>query len=143
MSFLQTLTPLLLADLAQLLGLPHDSVYLGREPQKVARAGLEVWVRPQEGESLARGGGHQLRAHALEVHVRLKTLREADQTGADQLGQVQATLEQVRARYDGARPFVQDLPDLIAVHVEELSTDEDPSVSGTLAGSLLLRVLER
>ena len=65
------------------------------------------------------------------------------QTGVDQLAEVRATLELLRARYDGTRPFSTALPDLVAVHADEGSVDEDPDEDDLLDGTLVLRVLER
>ena len=75
--------------------------------------------------------------------MRLKARREQSHTGVDQLDEVRAVLELLRARYDGARPFAAALPDLLAVQVEEGSVDEDPDEDDLLDGTLILRVLER
>ena len=143
MSFHDDLVLQLRADVARALGLPAAAVYSGRQPQKVTRAGLEVWLRPLETEPHGRGGGDQVKVHPYEVHVRLKTRREQSQTGGDQLDQVRAALELLRERYDGTRPFVTALPDLVAVQVEEGSVDDDPEEDDLMDGTLILRVLER
>ena len=143
MSFHDDLVLQLRADVASALRLPAAAVYGGRQPQKVTRTGLEVWIRPQETEPHGRGGGDQVKVHPYEVHVRLKARREQSQTGVDQLDEVRAALELLRARYDGARPFAAALPDLLAVQVEEGSVDEDPDEDDLLDGTLILRFLER
>jgi len=142
-SFHDDLVLQLRADVARALSLPAAAVYVGRQPQKVTRTGLEVWLRPLETEPHGRGGGDQVKVHPYEVHVRLKARREQSQTGADQLDRVRAALEVLRERYDGARPFAAAVPDLIAVHAEEGSVDEDPDDDDLLDGTLVLRVLER
>lgn len=58
---------------------------VGREPQRVQRLGLEVHVRPGVRRDEAKGGGHQVQAHELEVLVRQKALREAAGTGEAQV----------------------------------------------------------
>ena len=138
MSFARDLLRELEADLAQALGLPTEAVYTGRAPQRVGRQGLEVWVRPRETER--RGF---VTVHPLEVHLRLKRLKQGDQTGGGQLGQVLELVELLRRRYDGTRPFVPALPDLVAVAVEEAGLDEEPADDGLLQSGLVLRVLER
>jgi len=131
------------ADLAQAFGLPARAVYQGREPQKVTRAGFEVWIRPLEAEPHGRGGGDQVKIHPFEVHVRLKARRNQSQAGEDQLDPVGDALALLRERYDGARPFVGALPDLVALQAEDGSVDDDPEEDDVLDGSLVLRVLER
>jgi len=131
------------ADLAQVLSIPAAAVYPGRAPQKVSRVGLEVWIQSHEDESHAQGGGSQVRVHPFAIHLRLKSRRESNLTGAAQLTQVHELLETLHQRYAGTRPFALALPDLIAIEVEEGSVDEDPEDSDLLNGSLVLRVLER
>lgn len=143
MSFHDDLLLQLRADVASTLGLSAAAVYGGRQPQKVTRVGLEVWIRPQETEPHGRGGGDQVKVHPYEVHVRIKSRREQSQTGVDQLDRVREALALLRQRYDGTRPFAAALPDLIAVHAEEGSVDEDPGDDDLLDGTLVLRVLER
>lgn len=143
MSFQDDFTLQLRADLAQALALPAAAVYVGRQAQKVTRTGLEVWVRPRAPEQPARGTGDPVKVHPFEVHVRLRSLREENQTGGRQLEEIQAALALLRERYDGARPFVQALPDLVALSVEDVNLDEDPDDPDLLDGVLLLRALER
>ena len=143
MSFQDDFTLQLRADLAQALALPAAAVYVGRQAQKVTRTGLEVWVRPRAAEQPARASGDPVKVHPFEVHVRLKTRREENQTGGNQLEEVQATLDVLCERYDGARPFVQALPDLVALSVEDVNLDEDPEEPDLLDGVLILRALER
>lgn len=131
------------ADLAQALALPAAAVYAGRAPQKVPRAGLEVWLRPRETEHHGRGGGNQLKVHPYEIHLRLRTRREGDQTGAAQLDQVAAQLALLRERYDGTRPFAGALPALLGLQVEHTSVDTDPDQEDLLDGTLVLRAVER
>ncbi|MCA8922262.1 MAG: hypothetical protein KDD82_10665 [Planctomycetes bacterium] len=138
MSFVRDLLRELEADLAQALGLPAESVYTGRAPQRITRQGLEVWLRPRETEQ--RGS---VTVHPLEVHLRLKRLKEGDQTGGGQLGQVLELVELLRRRYDGARPFARALPALVAIQVTEAGLDEEPADDGLLQSGLALRVLER
>ena len=143
MSFRADFVLQLRADLAQALGLPARAVYQGREPQKITRTGVEVWIRPLETEPHGRGGGDQVKVHPFEVHVRLKARRDQSQTGGNQLDPVSDALALLRARYDGARPFVGALPDLLAIQTEDGSVDDDPEEDHVLDGSLVLRVLER
>jgi len=142
-SFHDDLVLQLRGDVARALSLPAAAVYAGRQPQKVARTGLEVWLRPLETEPHGRGGGDQVKVHPYQVHVRLKARREQSQTGADQLDRVREALELLAERYDGTRPFAAALPDLIAIQAEEGSVDEDPDDDDLLDGTLVLRVLER
>ncbi|HBP17411.1 MAG TPA: hypothetical protein DEA08_06425 [Planctomycetes bacterium] len=143
MSFHDDFVLQLRADLAQALQLPAAAVYAGRQPQKVTRTGLEVWVRPLEVEPHGRGGGDQVKVRPYEVHVRLKERREQSQTGAEQLDRVRAALDLLGGRYDGARPFAPALPDLLALQVEEGSVDHDAGEDDVLEGTLVLRALER
>ncbi len=143
MSFHDDLVLQLRADLAQALSVPAIAVYAGREPQKVTRQGLEVWILPLQTEQRGRGGGDQVKVHPYELHVRLKARREGDKTGAAQLDTVRQALETLRQRYDGTRPFASALPSLIAVQVEEASLDDDAGDDDLLDGALLLRALER
>jgi hypothetical protein len=142
-SFHEDLLLQLRADLAQALSVPAAAVYVGREPQKITRQGLEVWIHALQTEQRGRGGGDQVKLHPYELHVRLKTRREGDKTGVSQLDTVRRALESLRERYDGTRPFVAALPALIAVQVEEASLDDDAGDDDLLDGALLLRVLER
>ena len=75
--------------------------------------------------------------------LRLKRLKEGDQTGGGQLGQVLELVELLRRRYDGARPFARALPALVAIQVTEAGLDEEPADDGLLQSGLALRVLER
>ena len=143
MSFHDDLVLQLRADMAQALSIPAAAVYGGREPQKVTRQGLEVWILPLQTEQRGRGGGDQVKIHPYELHVRLKARREGDKTGAIQLDTVRQALETLRERYDGTRPFASALPSLIAVQVEEASLDDDAGDDDLLDGALLLRALER
>ncbi len=138
MSFRDDLTLQLRADLAQALGLPAAAVYCGREPQKVTRAGIEVWLRP-----LPVDPQGAVKVHPVEVHVRLKGRREQDHTGAAQLDQVHDLLDRLRARYDATRPFVGALPTLVAVQADVGALDADPDDDDLLDGALTLKVLER
>lgn len=143
MSFHDDLLLQLRADLARALAIPAAAIYAGREPQKVTRQGLEVWIHPLQSEQHGRGGGDQVKVHPYEVHVRLKARREGDQTGAAQLDLVRQLLAALRERYDGTRPFAAALPALIALQAEEASLDDDVGDDDLLDGALLLRVLER
>lgn len=143
MSFRADFVLQLRADVAQALALPAKAVYRGRRAQKITRTGIEVWIRPLELEPHGRGGGDQVKVHPFEVHVRLKTRQNQSQTGGDQLDPVGDALELLRERYDGARPFVGALPDLLALQVEDGSVDEDPEEDDVLDGSIVLRALER
>lgn len=143
MSFHEDFLLQLRADLAQALGLPAAAVYAGRQPQKVTRTGLEVWLRPRETEHHGRGGGNQLTVHPFEIHLRLHTRREGDQTGAAQLEEVTTQLDLLRERYDGTRPFAAALPGLVALQVEQASVDPDPDHEDLLDGTLVLRAVER
>ena len=129
--------------MAQALSLPAAAVYTGRAPQKVTRSGLEVWLRPRETEHHGRGGGHQLKVHPYELHLRLRTRREGDQTGATQLEEVAGHLAHLRERYDGTRPFAGALPALVGLQVEQTSVDADPEQEDLLDGTLVLRAVER
>jgi len=142
-SFHDDLVLQLRADVARALSLPAAAVYAGRQPQKVTRTGLEVWLRPLETEPHGRGGGDQIKVQPYEVHVRLNARRDQSHTGGDQLERIRAALELLRERYDGTRPFAAALPDLVAVQVEEGTVDEDPDEDDLLDGTLVLRVLER
>lgn len=125
------------AELARVLGLPAAAIYTGREAQKVTRTGFEVWVKPLPMEPHA-----QLRIHMFEVHLRLRSRREEDQTGADQLAAVAVKLDEIRARFDGTRPFVGALPALVAVQVDPGTLDADPDEADLVDGTVVLRVLE-
>ncbi|MCO5171156.1 MAG: hypothetical protein M9894_33040 [Planctomycetes bacterium] len=138
MSFTDDFTRELRADLANTLGLPAGAVYLGREPQKVTRQGLEVWVRPAGAEAV----GPYLTFHTFEVHVRLKARREGDGTGAEQLEVVRPALDALRLRLDGARPYARAVPTLVAVQADEVDTDRDPSDPDVLDAVLRVKALE-
>lgn len=126
------------AELARVLGLPAAAIYTGRAPQKVTRTGLEVWVKrlPMEPHAV-------IKVHMFEVHVRLRSRREENQTGADQQDAVAVKLDDVRRHFDGTRPFVAALPSLVAVQVDPGTLDDDPDDPDLLDGTLVLRVLER
>lgn len=138
MSFQDDVLLQLRADLAQLLGLPAAAIYSGREPQKVTRVGFEVWVKPMPVEPQG-----QVKVHAFEVHVRLRSRREENQTGASQLDAVQLTLDDLCDRFDGTRPYVTAVPALVAVQAEVGSLDADPDEPDLIDGTLTLRVVER
>ena len=125
------------AELAQLLSLPAAAIYTGREPQKVTRTGFEVWVKTLPMEPHA-----QIKVHMFEVHVRLRSRREENQTGADQQDAVAVKLDDLRERFDGTRPFVAAIPSLVAVQVDPGTLDNDPDDSDLIDGTLVLRVLE-
>lgn len=135
-TFHEDFTLQLRADLALALGLPSAAVYVGLDPQRVARPGLEVWIRPA-GVEPAPG----LRLHRYEVHARLRSRREGDQTGAAQSSAVLRALATLSARYEGARPFVRAVPTLVAIEVGEHGLEE--AGDDVLDGRLLLRVGER
>ena len=138
MSFQEDFLLQLRADLAQLLGLPAAAIYAGRDPQKVTRVGFEVWVKSMPVEPQG-----QVKVHAFEVHVRLRSRREESQTGASQLRAVQLTLDDLCDRFDGTRPFVTAVPALVAVQAEVGNLDADPEEPDLLDGTLTLRVVER
>ena len=125
------------AELARVLGLPAAAIYTGREPQKVTRVGFEVWVKP-----LPMEPHPYFRIHLFEVHVRLKSRREENQTGADQQDAVAVKLDDVREHFDGKRPFVGALPSLVAVQVDPGTLDADPDDPDLLDGTVVLRVME-
>ena len=125
------------AELAQVFGLPAAAIYTGREPQKVTRTGLEVWVRP-----LPMEPHPYFKIHMFEVHLRLRSRREENQTGADQLDAVAAKLDVLRERFDGTRPFVAAIPSLVAVQVDPGTLDTDPDEPDLMEGTAFLRVLE-
>ena len=125
------------AELAQLLSLPAAAIYTGREPQKVTRTGFEVWVKP-----LPMEPHPYFKIHMFEVHLRLRSRREENQTGADQQDAVAVKLDLLRARLDGTRPFVAAIPSLVAVQVDPGPLDTDPDEPDLLEGTVVLRVLE-
>ena len=125
------------AELAQVLGLPATAIYTGREPQKVTRTGFEVWVKP-----LPMEPHPQIKVHMFEVHVRLRTRREENQTGADQQDAVAVKLDDLRERFDGTRPFVAAIPSLVAVQVDPGTLDTDPDEPDLMEGTVVVRVLE-
>lgn len=65
--------------------LPEGLLTIGRQPQSVQRLGLEVHVRPALRREEAKGAGHQVKGHELEVLVRQKQLREPTGTGEGQV----------------------------------------------------------
>ena len=138
MSFKDDFLLQLRAELAQVLGLPAAAIYVGREPQKVTRVGFEVWVKPLPVEPQG-----QVKVHSFEVHVRLRSRREENQTGASQLEAVQVTLDDLRERFDATRPFVAALPALVAIQADSGTLDDDPDEPDLIDGALVLRVLER
>lgn len=138
MSFHAEFTTELRKDLATALGLPTDAVYVGRQPRKVARQGFEVWIRPGGTEPVGRG----LTFHTYDVHVRLKTKREGDLTGAEQLEVVRDALDGLRERLDGLRPFAKKVPSLVATQADEQSADEDEDDQDVLTAVLRVRALE-
>ena len=138
MSFADDFLLQLRADLAQVLGLPAAAIYMGREPQKITRVGFEVWVKPLTMEPQG-----QVKVHSFEVHVRLRTRREENQTGASQLDAVRITLDDLRERFDATRPFVAALPGLVAVQADPGTLDDDPDEPDLIDGTLVLRALER
>ena len=125
------------AELARVLGLPAAAIYTGREPQKVTRVGFEVWVK-----TLPLEPHPEIKVHMFEVHVRLRSRREENQTGADQQDAVAVKLDDLRERFDGTRPFVAAIPSLVAVQVDPGTLDNDPDDSDLIDGTLVLRVLE-
>jgi hypothetical protein len=138
MTFHQDFTRALSADVASTLGLPVEAVYMGRQAQKVTRQGLEVWVQPGGTEPVGRG----LTFHTYDLHVRLKTKRQADGTGAEQLEVVRDAIDLLRERYDGRRPFVQAVPALVATQADEQTPDEDEDDQDMLTAVLRVRALE-
>lgn len=138
MSFHDDFTLQLRADVANALGLPAAAVYVGRDPQKVTRQGLEVWVQPAGTEAVGRG----LTFHVFDLHVRLKTKREGDLTGAQQLEVVREAVADLRLRLDGTRPFARALPTLVAVQVDETDADHDPEDQDLLDAALRVKALE-
>lgn len=138
MSFTDDFTLQLRADLANVVGVPASAVYLGREPQKVTRQGLEVWIRPAGTEPVGRGTTF----HIFEVHLRLKARREGDGTGAEQLEIVRGAIDILRLRLDGTRPYARAVPTLIAVQAEELDADRDPGDQDVLDAVLRVKALE-
>ena len=74
MSFHEDLIPLFKRDLAAVLAVVPDAIYVGDQPQKITRQGLEVWVEPGAG-GVAQVGA--LKVHPYVLHVRLKTRRGA------------------------------------------------------------------
>lgn len=138
MSFADDFLLQLRAELAQVLGLPAAAIYIGREPQKVTRVGFEVWVKPLPVEPQG-----QVKVHPFELHVRLRSRREENQTGASQLDAVQVSLDDLRERFDATRPFVAALPSLVAVQADAGTLDDDPDDPDLIDGTLVLRVLER
>lgn len=137
MSFREDFLRELRGELAQVLGLSAAAIYTGREPQKVTRTGFEVWVKTLPMEPHAH-----FKIHMFEVHVRLRTRREENQTGADQQDALAPKLDDLRERFDGKRPFVGALPSLVATQVDPGSLDDDPDDPDLLDGTLVLRVLE-
>lgn len=137
MSFFVELVKALSADVAAALSIDPAAVYLGRDPQKVTRTGLEVWIRPVDVEASGRA-----RLHVLELHLRLKARREGNLTGGRQLELVLTGLDALCARFDGRRPFAQALPALIATDAEHGALDHDAEDQDVLDGTLRLRVLE-
>ncbi len=138
MSFHADFTTELRKDLATALGLPADAVYLGRQSRKVTRQGLEVWIRPGGTEPVSR----DLTFHTYDLHVRLKTKREGDLTGAEQLEVIRTALDGLRERLDGRRPFAAKVPALIATQADEQSADEDEDDQDVLTAVLRVRALE-
>lgn len=138
MTFIAALLAELKADVARAFNLPAAAVYHGREPQKVQRLGFEVWIRHTGAEPAA----HTC-LHTLEVHLRMKSRREADQTGAEQASAMAEGLTQLRERYDGLRPFAAALPALVATEADVADVDHEPDDQDVLDGALRLRALER
>ncbi len=138
MSFEDDLLLQLRADLAQLLALPAEAIKVGRDPQKVTRQGIEVWIRPTGSEQLG-----PVRLHRYELHVRLQARREGDQTGSAQLGPVVRAIDAIRNRYDGARPFARAIPALVATEVEDQRFDPDAGDKDLLDALVTLKVGER
>ena len=138
MSFHEELLPLLRGDLAAALSLPPEAIYAGDQPQRVTRQGLEIWVEAGPGGAALAGA---LTVHPYSLHVRLKTRRGPNLTGADEISAIKRALETIRSRYDGTRPFAASLRSLIAAQVEGESVSAD-SESGVLEGNLQLKLLE-
>ena len=90
MSFHEDLIPLFKRDLAAVLAIVPDAIYVGDQPQKITRQGLEVWVEPGAG-GVAQVGA--LKVHPFVLHVRLKTRRGPSLTGADEIARVRSALE--------------------------------------------------
>lgn len=124
------------AELARLLGLPAEAVYVGDRAQKVPRQGLEVWIEPQDVEAPEAG----LKLHPYQLHLRLKARRGADQTGEELVEKIKQSAEQVRRRFDGSRPYAQAVPRLLAVQAEEGSVVE--AEDGLLECTLRLGFVE-
>lgn len=144
MSFHSDLMLQLRADIATALsGIGADQVYAGRRSQKTPSEAGEVWIEAQPAENRARGGGNADQVHVYRVHRRVKEGADSQQIGDGQLDTLKADLETLRQRWNGTRPFVGALPNLVAMQVGEASVDEDPDDLGLLDGYLELRVLEK
>lgn len=112
--FLDALEP----DLRTALTLTGAAVHRGRFPRDVTSPGaLEVWIEPREARSQLGGLGG-LVAHDYRIHLRLKSVLEANKTGATQHDSLAAHEETVRRRYDGLRNFT-GLADLVCLSVGE------------------------
>lgn len=135
MSFHTDLMLQLKADLAQLFTLPAEAVYVGDQPQKITRAGLEVWIEPKETERAERSSW----IHNYVVHVRLKTKRAGDLAGGEVVESLKTFTERVRVHYDGTRPFIAAVPSLLAVEADESGVENDDSV---IDASVRLRFVE-
>lgn len=109
------------ADLAAALGVSPDAVYLGEQPQRVQRGGLEVWIEPT-GSERPEVDTVLLR---YELRLRLKTRPGARRTGAEPALTLRQHAETLRERYDGTRAFANEVPQVVACALEVLDANAE------------------
>ncbi len=117
------------------------AVYTGRTRQVVTRTDSEVWLERLPAESAGTGLQRLERVSYLVHVIEGLALRGGAQAGKEQLDALEAKLETIRRRYDGARPFTGDLPEIVHARAEEADLDVDPegNIEGTVRVTFLVK----
>lgn len=101
-------------------------VYVGRRPKKPGRTDLEVWLERRPDPPIEGAGFQFIDVHAYTVHVRARGNVGHDGTGNTNLAIVEAHLQTIVARYDGAIPFSSTFSGMLPCEAVEGQVDVDP-----------------
>lgn len=109
-------------------------VYTGRRPQTIKRE-TEAWLEQLPSES-AGEGLQAVTRHPYMVHVFRRGNDGPNQRGERNLGEIEAHLHTIRARYQGAVPFKTSVAGMICASAQVEEIDDDPGERAYQVGTV-------